>query len=102
MSGTPFSKVLLMASSEFSFQDLMAKALLRESHEESRRYNGNCPDTTNGRHAPPDVDGRCGWCGRKYTGKSMQGRTERRKSEIILAYEYAYDPDYGNDILDKY
>ena len=87
---------------KFSFQDLMMKALLRESHEESLRYNGGCPDTTNGHHAPPDVYGRCDWCGRKYTGKVTQGRRERRKSEIVLAYEYVYDPNFGESYLDKY
>lgn len=87
---------------KFSFQDLMMKALLRESHEESRRYNGGCPDTTRGHHGPPDDNGKCGWCGRKYTAVKMRGRSQPRKTELELAYEYVYSPDFGENHLDRY
>jgi hypothetical protein len=89
---------------EFDFDAFMAKAILNEWYEDGlkRLHKLNCPESVHGHHDEPDVNGYCSWCKRKIAGKAERPPAGRVKAETDLAYEYYYDPDYGNDRLDYY
>lgn len=54
-------------------------------------------------HSDPDIHGRCMYCTRKIgQSQSIPMMQRRVRSELTLAYNYYYDPDYGNDNLDCY
>lgn len=59
-----------------------------------------CPDTLYGYHGPADTYGKCPWCNTKYEATAKAPRPRRIKGEGVSAYEYHYDPDYGNSSLD--
>lgn len=52
-----------------------------------------CPDSVFGWHSPADDQGRCTWCGFKYTSRKTW-LPERIESELVRAYRRTYDPDY--------
>jgi hypothetical protein len=59
-----------------------------------------CPDTIMGIHGPADVYGKCPWCGTKYESTIETPPPRKVKGAGVSAYEYHYDPDYGNSYLD--
>lgn len=53
-----------------------------------------CPESISGHSA--DKDGRCYWCKRKIDSKMPKpDPIYGVRSELDLAYEYYYDPDWG-------
>lgn len=56
-----------------------------------------CPQSTSGIHDEGSRrDGRCTWCGQRFTGKVPRPRlVPGRPSALEEAYDYAYDPDWG-------
>ncbi len=81
---------------EFSFQDLMMRALLRERYEESRNQPWNCT------HKMTNKDGTCCLCGRKVGSKAMRGKSlpGELPSNDELSYRYHWDPDFGTEYRD--
>lgn len=61
-----------------------------------------CPNTIMGRHGPADVYGKCPWCRTKYEQTVKAPHPRKIKGAGVSAYEYHYDPDYGNSHLDCY
>jgi len=86
---------------EFSFEDFMMKALLHERAEERRRLSG-CPQSIDNHQV--DRLGKCVFCGRQVSRGSSRPFPDpaKIKSDLDLAYEYYYSPDYGNSNLDRY
>lgn len=61
-----------------------------------------CPEAT--QHSGlTDKAGRCLYCGAKVEAAQTAPQGDPSiKSELRLAYEYHWDPDYGTDRRDKY
>ena len=83
-----------------SFEELMVKARLREAYE--ARIASGCPEDIQGWHKSTDIHGKCCLCGRKIHGNAPRGRSFPVKPDLDLAYEYTYDPDFGNSNLDTW
>lgn len=48
-------------------------------------------------HGPADGAGHCPWCGIKYDKAIAEPRRQRMQaSELTLAYQEHYDPDFGS------
>lgn len=63
----------------------------------------NCPDTIDGHHGEPNVEGFCTWCGRKIAAKAGPFRPSKDiLSDTEASYRYMYDPDFGIQNLEKY
>jgi len=62
----------------------------------------DCQESFYGDH-DESRDGKCHWCGRRVgSGTPRQHSHFYQKSEIDLAYNYYYDPDFGSDRKDVY
>jgi len=85
-----------------SFEELMIKARLREEHEARLNRNGACPDNVSGIHTSTDIHGKCCLCGHKIYGNTPRGKSLPVKPDLDLAYEYTYDPNFGNSYLDNW
>lgn len=78
---------------EFSFEELMIKAQLRENHEAALNDRLMCPESVSGRHNDPDAYGKCNWCNRKIASKRQFVKDPGIRSNLDLAYDYFYNPD---------
>lgn len=59
----------------------------------------DCPDGFS--HGPADGAGRCPWCERKIDHARPRTPEYEDVSELTLAYEQAYDPDFGALSVDQ-
>jgi len=61
-----------------------------------------CPEATYGWHEPGQ-DGRCLWCKQQVSSRWSRPLPPRgARSELELAYNYHYNPDFGKDDSDSY
>lgn len=64
-------------------------------------WSSRCPGAVHGRH-DEDRDGRCHWCRRKMGPAQPRPDPEPVQSDLILAYRYYFDPDFGANRADVY
>jgi hypothetical protein len=53
-----------------------------------------CPESTS-EHSPLDAYGRCSWCHQIVGSRQPKPSLHFWVSELCLAYDYYYNPDYG-------
>ena len=81
----------------------MAKAFRNEIREKRLSQSDSCPESIHGFHGLQDRYGKCCLCRRKIGPMDLRPAPDPSiKSNSVLAYEYVYDPDYGNSIHDTY
>jgi hypothetical protein len=69
-------------------------AQLKEAHPEL--FADHCPESADGSHGPADGQGKCPWCGRKYTSKAP-APPSYPPTNSDEAYEYHYNDDEHRD-----
>jgi len=85
---------------DFDFEAFMARALRNELEAQRPRQ---CSETISGYHDTTDRLGKCCLCRKKITKGDRQPDPDlKHKSNLVLAYEYFYDPNYGDSVYDLY
>lgn len=65
--------------------------------KKSTPRNEECAESITGHNEGSNRDGRCTWCGVKFTGAAPAPnmRDSRNKTDLGREYRRHYDPDYG-------